>query len=152
MVLIVALLFIVVGMIGSAIEAGRQKQRQRRQINSRLTRIGMGLCLIVCVGQLRAQDAPVPFKGTISNLSAEPAPYIPDPTLGYAAGVGLTHTTVNGVDTVVAYEVVGAVEPIIVIGGAGGGFRPRGERHVEHRAPIAVRHAVIAPRASGRHR
>ena len=34
MVLIVALLFIVVGMIGSAIEAGRQKQR--RQISERL--------------------------------------------------------------------------------------------------------------------
>lgn len=29
MVLIVALIFIVVGMIGSAIEAGRQKQRRR---------------------------------------------------------------------------------------------------------------------------
>jgi hypothetical protein len=101
---------------------------------------------------LAAQTGPEPFHGTIANLDSEPAPYMPDPALGYAAGVGLTHTMVNGVDTVVAYELVGAVEPIIVIGGTGGGFRPRGERHVEHRAPVAARHAVIAPRSSGRRR
>lgn len=91
--------------------------------------------LILAAASLAAQD----FKGTISGLGApEPAPYVPDPTLGFAGGLQAT-TVINpqGIAVVVFSEVIGVpdVVPVAV------GVPVPAYRSIHRAAPTVARKA-----------
>lgn len=88
--------------------------------------------LALCALQLAAQT-PQPLKGTIANLSEEPAPYIPDDSLSYGStsawpdwpGSPAWQAQQYAPVLLVPVPVLEPVYPLGFGGGYGGGFHHR---------------------------